>query len=78
MNNGFQVPPPPPGCERGMRLWPSPGPHLALAQRDGAHLLGELHEVSKLVQVSGRISSRGEDEDEGRGGGRLLKHHGQI
>lgn len=46
-----------------------PSPDLALAQRDGSHFLGELHSVSKLVEVSSRVSARGQDKDEGGGRG---------
>ena len=55
-----------------------PGSDLALAQRDGTHFLGELHDVSKLVEVSSRVSARGQNEDEGGGGGRLLEDHRQV
>lgn len=55
-----------------------PGPDLALAQRDGTHFLGELHDVSKLVEVCSRVSTRGQDKDEGSGGGRLLEDHRQV
>ena len=55
-----------------------PGPDLALAQRDGTNFLGELHNVSKLVEVSSRVSARGHDVDEGGAGGGLLENHGQV
>lgn len=54
------------------------GPDLALAQRDGIQFLGELHEVSKFVEVGGGISARGEDEDEGSRGGRIREDQGQV
>ncbi len=54
------------------------GPDLALAQRDGTHFLRELHDVSKLVEVSSRVSARGQDKDEGSGEGRLLEDHRQV
>lgn len=46
-----------------------PGPDLALAQRDGTHFLREMHGVSKLVEVSSRVSARRQDENEGSAGG---------
>lgn len=45
------------------------GSDLALTQRDGTHFLGKLHNISKLVEISSRISARGQDKDEGSGGG---------
>ena len=55
-----------------------PGPDLALAQRDGTHFLGELHDIGKLVEVCSGVSARGQDKDEGSGAGRLLEDHGQV
>lgn len=48
---------------------------LALAQRDYTHFLGELHDISKLVEVSSGVSTRGQDKDKGSRGGRLLEDH---
>lgn len=33
------------------------GSHLALAERDGAHFFGELHDIGKLVEVSRRVGT---------------------
>lgn len=41
---------------------------LALAKRDGAHFLGELHDISKFVEVSSRVGARGQNKDQGSGG----------
>lgn len=36
---------------------------LALAQRDGAQFPGELHDISKLVEVSSGVGAGGQDKD---------------
>lgn len=64
-------------CEREFAGIP-PGPDLALAQRDGTHFLRELHDISKLVEVSSWVTARGQDEDEGSEGRRLLEDHRQV
>lgn len=51
---------------------------LALAQRDGIHFFGELHNICKFVEVRRRISARGQDKDEGNGGGRVFEDHRQV
>lgn len=42
--------------------------NLALTEGDGAHFPGELHDVCEFVEVGGRVSPRGQHEDEWRGG----------
>lgn len=54
------------------------GSDLALAQRNGTHVLGEVHDISKLVEVRSGVSARGQDENEGSRGGGLLEDHRQI
>jgi len=56
----------------------APGSDLALAQRDGTHFLGELHDIRKFVEVSSGVCARGEHKDEGGGEGRLLEDHRQV
>lgn len=51
---------------------------LALAQRDGAQFPGELHDVGKLVEVSGGVGAGGQHKDERDGGRRLLEDRRQI
>lgn len=59
-------------------LWHPPVPDLALTQRDGTQFLGELHDISKLVEVSSRVSARGQHKDEGGGGGGLFEDCRQV
>lgn len=49
-----------------------------MAQRDGAQFSGELHDVGKLVEVSGGVSAGGQHKDERDGGRRLLEDCGQV
>lgn len=51
---------------------------LALAQRDGAQFPGELHDVGKLVEVSGGVGAGGQHKDERDGGRRLLEDRRQV
>lgn len=49
-----------------------------MAQRDGAQFSGELHDVCKLVEVSGGVGAGGQHKDERDGGRRLLEDRGQV
>lgn len=49
-----------------------------MAQRDGAQFLGELHDVGKLVEVSGGVGAGGQHKDERDGGRRLLEDRRQV
>lgn len=51
---------------------------LALAQGDGAQFPGELHDVGKLVEVSGGVGAGGQHKDERDGGRRLLEDRRQV
>lgn len=49
-----------------------------MAQRDGAQFPGELHDVGKLVEVSGGVGAGGQHKDERDGGRRLLEDRRQV
>lgn len=65
------------GTEKDLPWNPSVA-DLALAQGDGAQFLGELHDVGKLVEVSGRVGAGGQHKDERDGGRRLLEDCRQV
>lgn len=51
---------------------------LALAQRDGAQFPGELHDISKLVEVSSGVGAGGQNKDKRDRGRRLLEDRRQV
>ena len=52
--------------------------YLSLTQWNSAQFLWKSHFFSKFVQVGGRISSDGQDEDEWSGGRGIFKHKRQV
>lgn len=52
--------------------------YLALAQRNGRELLGELHFFSKLVEISSRVSAWGQHEHQGGGGSGLPEDDREV
>ena len=46
---------------------------LPLSKRDGRQFFVKLHLLGKLIEISGRVCARGEDEDERGGGGGVFE-----